>query len=46
MKCQWRRQKFSADIASVVIFVVISVHFTDQNFEVYFWSQSSKGTDP
>ena len=39
MKHQWWRQKFSAAIASVIIFVVISVHFTDKNFEVYFWSQ-------
>ena len=39
MKRQWWRQKLSAAIASVIIFVVISVHFTDQNFEVYFWNQ-------
>ena len=39
MKRQWWRQKFSAVIGSVIIFAVISVHFTDQNFEVYFWSQ-------
>ena len=39
MKRQWWRQKLSATIASVIIFVVISVHFTDQNFEVYFWNQ-------
>ena len=45
MKCQWWRQKCSAAIASVaiVILVVISVHFTDQNFEVYFWSQFQQG---
>ena len=39
MNRQWWRQKFSAAIARVIIFVVISVHFTDQNFEVYIWSQ-------
>ena len=39
MNCQWWRQKFSAAIASVIIFVVISVHFTDQNFDVHIWSQ-------
>ena len=39
MKRQWWRQKFSSAISSVIIFVVISVHFTEQNFEVYFWSQ-------
>ena len=39
MNRQWWRQKFSAAIASVIIFVVISVHFADQNFEVHIWSQ-------
>ena len=39
MKRQLWRQKFSAAIASVNIFAFISVHSTDQNFEVYFWSQ-------
>ena len=39
MKRQLWRQKFSAVIASVNIFAFISVHFTDQHFEVYFWSQ-------
>ena len=39
MKRQWWRQKFSAAIASVIIFVAIIVHFADQNFEVYFWSE-------
>ena len=39
MKRQWWRQKFSAAIASVIIFVAIIVHFADRNFEVYFWSE-------
>ena len=39
MKRQWWRQNFSAAIVRVIIFVVISVYFTDQNFEAYFWSQ-------
>ena len=39
MKRQWWRQKFSAAIASVIIFVAIIVHFADWNFEVYFWSE-------
>ena len=39
MKGQWWREKFSAAIASVIIFVAISAHFTDQTFEVYLWRQ-------
>ena len=39
MKRQWWRQKFSTAIASAIIFVAVNVHFTDQNLEVYFWSQ-------
>ena len=39
MKRHWWHQRFSAAIASVIIFVVTSVRFTDQNFEVHFWSQ-------
>ena len=45
MKRQWWRQKFSTAIASAIIFVAVNVHFTDQNLEVYFWSNSNKSTD-
>ena len=33
---KWWRQKFSAAIASVIIFVVINVHFTDQKYSSLF----------
>ena len=36
IKRQWWRQKFSAAIASVIIFVAINVHFTDQKFSSLF----------
>ena len=39
MKRQWWSQKFSTAIVNVIIFVIISVHFSDQNFEIYFRSQ-------